>query len=123
MTVHEQLSVAEVAYLLQIDTGDVIHALLGVQSILIVPEDGISPIEPFHTSLQDFLTMRVRSHDLFINLSVRYLLITMDCLAVMVVHNGCNILEHAHLGWACRMWSNYLLDAIQEQCYGDSFFS
>jgi len=123
MTVHEQLSVAEVAYLLQIDTGDVIHALLGVQSILIVPEDDTSPIRPFHTSLRDFLTTRARSHDLFINLSVRYLSISMDCLAVMVVHNGCNILEHEHLGWASRRWSDYLLDAIQEQGYDNSFFS
>jgi hypothetical protein len=122
VTVHEQLSVAEVAYLLQIDTGDVIHALLGVQSILIVPEDDISPIRPFHTSLRDFLTTRARSHDLFINLSVRYLSISADCLAVMVVHNSCDILERKQLGWG-RMWCNYLLYAIQEQGSDDSFFS
>jgi hypothetical protein len=123
MTVHEQLSVAKVAYLLQIDTRDVIHALLGVQSILIVPEDDISPIRPFHTSLRDFLTTRARSHDLFINLSVRCLSITMDCLAVMVVHNSCDILEHEQLGWACWMWGNYLLYAIREPGSDDPLFS
>ena len=123
MTVREQLSVAEVAYLLQIDTGDVIHALLGVQSILIVPEDDVSPIRPFHTSLRDFLTTRARSHDLFINPSVRHLSIASDCLAIMVVHNGYNILEHKQLAWACRMWGYYLLYAIREQCSGNSFIS
>jgi NACHT domain len=123
MTARERLSVADVAYLLQIDTGDVIHALLGVQSILIVPEDDISPIRPFHTSLRDFLTTRARSHDLFINPSVRHLSIASDCLAVMVVHNGYNILEHKQLAWACRMWSHYLLYAIRQQGSDDSFFS
>jgi hypothetical protein len=123
MTVREGLSVADVAYLLQIDTGDVIHALLGVQSILIVPEDDVSPIRPFHTSLRDFLTTRARSHDLFINPSVRHLSIASDCLAVMVVHNGYNILEHKQLAWACRMWSRYFLYAIREQGSDDSFFS
>jgi hypothetical protein len=122
MTVHEQLSVAKVAYLLQIDTGDVIHALLGVQSILIVPEDDVSPIRPFHTSLRDFLTTRARSHDLFIDLSVRYLSITMDCLAVMVVHNGYDILECKKLGWG-QMWCDYLLYAIREPGSDDSLFS
>jgi NACHT domain len=123
MTVRERLSVADVAYLLQIDTGDVIHALLGVQSILIVPEDDVSPIRPFHTSLRDFLTTRARSHDLFINPSVRHLSIASDCLAVMVVYNGYNIFEHKQLAWACRMWSRHLLYAIQEQGRDDSFFS
>jgi hypothetical protein len=118
----EQLSVADAAYLLQIDTGDVIHALLGVQSILIVPEDDRSPIRPFHTSLRDFLTTRARSNDLFINLSVRYLSITTDCLAVMVVHNGNDIFKHKQLAWVCRMWCHYLLCAIREQGNDDSFF-
>ena len=123
MMVHEGLSVADVAYLLQIDTGDVIHALLGVQSILIIPQDDVSPIRPFHTSLRDFLATRARSHDLFINPSARHLSIASDCLAVIVVNNGYNILEHKQLAWACRMWCYHLLYAIQEQGSDDSFFS
>ena len=99
MIVHKRLSVVDVAYLLQIDTGDVVHALLRVQSILIIPEDDISPILPFHTSLRDFLTMRAHSHDLFINPSVCHLSIASDCLAVMVAHNGYNILEYKQLAW------------------------
>jgi len=122
VTVSERLSVADVAYLLQIDTGDVIHGLLGVQSILIVPEDDVSPIRPFHTSLRDFLTTRARSHDLFINRSVRHLSIASDCLAVMVVYNSYNILEHKQLAWACRLWSQHLLSAIRKQGSDDSSF-
>jgi hypothetical protein len=41
----------------------------------------------------------------------------------MVDHNGCDILEHEQLDWACRMWSNYLLYAIQERGSDDSLFS
>jgi hypothetical protein len=60
---------------------------------------------------------------LFINPSVCHLSIASDCLAVMVVHNGDNILEHKQLAWACRMWINHLLYAIREQGSDDSFFS
>jgi hypothetical protein len=40
----------------------------------------------------------------------------------MIVHNGCDILKHTQLGWVCRIWSDYLLSAIQEQGNDDSFF-
>jgi hypothetical protein len=46
----------------------------------------------------------------------------MDCLAVMVVHNSCDILEHEQLGWG-QMWCDYLLYAIREPGSDDSLFS
>jgi hypothetical protein len=122
MTVtEEQLSVVDLAYLFQIETGDVIHALLGVQSILVVPDDDESPIRPFHTSLRDFLTTKARSNELFINPPVRHLSIASDCLAVMVVHNGDDFSAHKGLKFACRSWSHHLLLAIQQEG-GDNFF-
>jgi hypothetical protein len=122
MTVtEEQLSVVDLAYLFQIETGDVIHALLGVQSILVVPDDDESPIRPFHTSLRDFLTTKARSNELFINPPVRHLSIASDCLAVMTVHNGDDFSAQKGLTFACRSWSRHLLLAIQQEG-GDSFF-
>ena len=39
ITISQQLSITDLACLLQIESGDVIHALEGVQSIIMVPED------------------------------------------------------------------------------------
>ena len=117
----EHLSVVDLAYLFQIETGDVIHALLGVQSILVVPDDDESPIRPFHTSLRDFLTTQARSNEFFINAPVRHLSIASDCLAVIVAHNGDDFSAHKGLEFACRSWSHHLLLAILQEG-GENFF-
>jgi hypothetical protein len=98
----EHLSVVVLAYLLRIEIGDVIHALLRVQSILVVPDDDESPIRLFHASLRDFLTTRARSNELFINPPVRYLSIASDCLAVMLAHNEDDFAAPEGLGFTCR---------------------
>jgi hypothetical protein len=123
MTVREHLCIVDLAYLFGIETGDVIHALLGVQSILIVPENDELPIRPFHTSLRDFLTTKARSNDLYINPPVRHLEIASDCLTVMVVHNGDDILTHKGLKFAGRSWIHHLLCAIQEEGGDNLLFS
>jgi hypothetical protein len=122
MTITEEdLSIVDLAYLFQIETGDVIHALLGVQSILVVPDDDESPIRPFHTSLRDFLATKARSNELFINPPVRHLSIAFDCLAVVTLHNGDDFSGRKGLEFACRSWSRHLLLAIRQEG-GDSFF-
>jgi hypothetical protein len=122
MTVTEEdLSIIDLAYLFQIETGDVIHALLGVQSILVVPDDDESPIRPFHTSLRDFLTTKARSNELFIDPPVCRLSIASNCLAVIIAHNGDDFSADEGLRFACRSWSRHLLFAIQQKG-GDDFF-
>jgi hypothetical protein len=115
MTVSEQLSITDLACIFQVETGDVVHALLGVQSILIVPEDDDQPPRPFHTSLRDFLTTRARSGDFFINPSTRHLSIASDCLTAMTGCNGDEIFERGGLKFAARSWIHHLLCAIQEE--------
>ena len=56
MIAAEYLSIADLTCLFGIEAGDVIHALLGVQSILIIPENDQQLIRPFRASLRDFLT-------------------------------------------------------------------
>jgi hypothetical protein len=92
----------------------VIHALLGVQSILVVPDDDESPIRPSHTSLRDFLTTQARSNEFFINAPVRHLSIASDCLAVIVAHSGDDFSAHKGLEFICRSWSHHLLLAVQQ---------
>jgi hypothetical protein len=67
ITIPEPFSIMDLAHFLQIEGGDVIHALQGVQSIIMVPKDDERPVRLFHTSLQDFLTTLAHSHDFFIN--------------------------------------------------------
>jgi hypothetical protein len=115
MTVSEQLSVKDLACIFQVETGDVVHALLGVQSILIVPEDDDQPPRPFHTSLRDFLTTRARSGAFFINPSTRHLSIASDCLTAMTACKGDVIFERGGLRFAACHWIHHLLCAIQEE--------
>jgi len=92
----------------------VIHALQGVQSIIMVPEDDDGPVRLFHTSLRDFLTTQARSHDFFINPVTSHLSVAADCLTVMTAHHGGPFYEIRVLKYAARRWCNHLLSAIKE---------
>jgi hypothetical protein len=114
VTVKTPLSIMDLGCLFQIEAGDVVHALQGVQSILNVPEDDEQPIQLFHTSLQDFLTTEARSKDFFVNPAICHLSIVTACLAVMPVHSDDDFYELGGLKFAARSWSYHLLCAIQE---------
>jgi hypothetical protein len=123
ITIPEPLSITDLACLLQIEGGDVIHALQGVQSIIAVPEDDEQPVRLFHTSLRDFLTTLTRSHNFFINPVTSHLSVAADCLTVMTAHHGDIIYEIRVLAYAARWWCNHLLSAIEEGGGSDSLFS
>jgi hypothetical protein len=122
ITIREPVSIMDVACLLQIEGGDVIHALQGVQSIIMVPEDDEQPVRLFHTSLRDFLTTQARSQHLFINPVACHLSIAIDCLAVMTAHHGDIFYEIEILKYAARMWCHHLLSAITEDGGDDYLF-
>jgi hypothetical protein len=115
MTIAVHLSIMDLACLCNIEAEDVIHRLLGVQSILIIPEDDEQPIRPFHTSLRDFLTTETRSNNLCIDLPARHLSIASDCLIAMTVHGGNEFFESRGLRFASHNWIRHLLSAIQEE--------
>jgi hypothetical protein len=123
ITILKPLSIMDLAHLLQIEGGDVIHALQGVQSIIMVPEDDEQPLQLFHTSLQDFLTTQARSQHLFINPITCHLSIAIDCLAVMTAHHGDIIYEIPILIYAAGNWCHHLLSAIKEGGGGDYLFT
>ena len=110
--ISEPASITDLACLLQIEGGDVIHALLGVQSIIMVPEDDKQPVRLFHTSLRDFLTTQACSQH-FINPAICHLSIAIDCLAIMTAHHGDIFYEIRILKYAARMWCHHLLSAIK----------
>ena len=109
------MSVVDLGCLLQIDAGDVIHALQGVQSILVIPEDDVQPVRLFHTSLRDFLTTKSRSKSLFVNHPTRHLLLVGDCLGVMRLHSGDDFMGVKVLEYASQNWLHHLLFAIEEE--------
>ncbi|KIM72955.1 hypothetical protein PILCRDRAFT_15647 [Piloderma croceum F 1598] len=61
------MSVTALGHLLQLDPADILEALLGIQSILMIPGDDDQPVQLFHTSLRDFLTSKPRLGGFFIN--------------------------------------------------------
>ena len=117
------LSITDLACLLQIEGGDVIHALQGVQSLIMVPEDDEQPVRLFHTSLRDFLTTQARSQHLFIGPVTCHLSVAIDCLAVMTAHHGDIFYEIPMLKYAARTWCYHLLSAIEEGGGDDYLFS
>jgi hypothetical protein len=122
ITIPQPLSITDLGCLLQIEGGDVIHALQGVQSIIMVPEDDEQPIRLVHTSLRDFVTTQLRSHDFFINPAASHLSAAADCLTAMTAHHDGIIYEIKVLEYAARRWCNHLLSAIQEGGGSDCLF-
>jgi hypothetical protein len=119
ITIPTPLSITDLAFLLQIEGGDVIHALEGVQSIIMVPEDDEQPVRLFHTSLRDFFTTQTRSQHLFIDPATSHLAIATHCLAVMTLHCGDIIYEVKMLDYAAQSWCHHLFSAVKEGGGGD----
>jgi len=117
------LSIMDLACLLQIEGGDVIHALQGVQSIIMVPEDDKQPVGLFHTSLRDFLTTQAHSQGFFISPVASHLGIAADCLAAMTAHHSDIFYEIHTLQYAVQEWGHHLYSAIKEGGGGVGLFA
>ncbi|KIM73967.1 hypothetical protein PILCRDRAFT_55410, partial [Piloderma croceum F 1598] len=102
------VSITGLACLLQIEGGDVIHALQGVQSIIMVPENGEQPVQLLHTSL-DFLTTQACSQHLFIDPATCHLSMATNCLSAMTAHHGDIIYKIEVLHYAAWKWCHHLL--------------
>jgi hypothetical protein len=122
-TILEPFSIMDLACLLQIRSADVIDALQGVKSIIMVPKVDEQPVLPLHPSLQDFLTTRARSRSFFISPVASHLQIAGDCLAVMTAHHGDIVYEIHALKYAARSWCHHLYSAIKERGGGVGLFA
>ena len=123
ITIPILLSIMDLACLLQIEGGDVIHALQGVQSIIMVPEDDKQPVGLFHTSLRDFLTTQAHSQGFFISPVASHLGIAADCLAAMTAHHSDIFYEIHTLQYAVQEWGHHLYSAIKEGGGGVGLFA
>jgi hypothetical protein len=110
----EPLSITFLGRLLRLRTGHIVHSLLGTQSILMIPEDDDQAIQPFHTSLPDFLKTESRSKKFFIDPPHCHLFIMTNCLAAMMVHPTEDIFYDGEQLYACMNWCYHFYQAFVE---------
>ena len=123
MLLSDPLPVKSLATLLRLDPAHILHALRGLQSILIIPEDDNNPIRPIHTSLRDFLTSQERSNDLFIHPEERHFDIAIDCLQILCVSNSGPFFDttgYSAQRYACCEWIFHLHGSMKIEVLDDS---
>ena len=120
------LPIKLLATLLRLDPARILHALRGLQSILIIPEDDDNHIRPIHTSLRDFLTSQERSNDLFIRPKERHFDIAIDCLRIICVSNTGPFFDttgYSAQRYACCEWIFHLHSSMRIEMLDDSLIS
>ena len=123
MLLMKPLPIKSLATLLRLDPARILHALRGLQSILVIPEDDDNPIRPIHTSLRDFLTSQERSNDLFIRPKERHSDIAIHCLQILCVSNSglfFNTTEYSAQGYACCEWIFHLHGSMKTEMLDNS---
>ena len=126
MLLTKPLPIKSLATLLQLDPARILHALRGLQSILIIPEDDDNHIQPIHTSLRDFLTSQERSNDLFIRPKERHFDIAIDCLRILCVSNTGPFFDttgYSAQRYACCEWIFHLHGSMKTEMLNDSLIS
>jgi hypothetical protein len=121
MLLMSPLSITALAHLLQLDTAEILQALLVVQSILMIPGDDDHPVQLFHTSLRDFLTTQSRSGGFFIDPTTHHITITANCLEVMNALPGDDVFHGEIQEYACNNWCCHFYLALREG--GHNFFN
>ncbi|KIM80280.1 hypothetical protein PILCRDRAFT_9808 [Piloderma croceum F 1598] len=106
------LSIRSLAHLLQLQAVDIVQALLGTQSILMIPGDDSQPIRLFHTSLRDLLTSQSRSHEFFIDPSPRHFAIAIDCLTIIGIPLKKGIIYCGAQKYACLNWCYHFYQSL-----------
>lgn len=105
------IPITSLACLLQLKTDEILHALVGIQSILRIPGDNDQPLQVFHTSLRDFLTLR--SSEFFINPPIRHLYITTHCLTVIgLMPEDSSFYDKREQEYACFNWCHHLYQGL-----------
>jgi hypothetical protein len=109
MLLSSPIPVTSLACLLQLRADeDIVQTLLGVQSILMIPGNNDQPIQPFHTSLRDFLILEQHSNQFFINPSTHHFSIANDCLTIITQPPDKDIFYKGGQEYACLNWCYHL---------------
>ena len=119
MLLNYLLPITSLAFLLRLETAEVLQALLGLQSILLIPADDNQPIRLFHTSLRDFLSAQSRSGIFFIDPPTRHFVIATDCLVSIAAQPENGVVYDGAQEYACLNWCDHFRRALTDDG-GDS---
>jgi hypothetical protein len=115
MVLQELLSVVHLASLLHLDKAAVRHALMKIQSILVIPASDEEDIQLVHTSLRDFLVSKERSQKFYIDPPAQHFSITIDCLRVMAASSSEFFLDGYGELYSSSNWCYHFNKGLQER--------
>jgi hypothetical protein len=115
MILEDNQSVSFLSSLLYLQYEEVLHELLGVQSIIKIPGNDNEPITLYHTSLRDFLTLKSRSEQYFIDPPQQHLHLAIHCLKHLAESPSKDFFEVDVAKYACFTWPHHIILGFQEQ--------
>ena len=115
MILKDNQSISFFSSLLNVHYEEVIHELLGVQSIIKIPGDDHQPIMLYHTSLRDFLTIKSRSEQYFIDPPLQHRHMAIHCLKHLAEYPSNDFCEGDVADYACFNWPFHLLLGFQKK--------
>jgi hypothetical protein len=102
------LTVHALEQFLRLQSGGVRLALCGCQSILVIPDaDDDGTIQPYHASLQDFLTDHDRAGNHFLDATNHHISILVDCLKFTIADAENNTGGGKHVDYAWQNWCHH----------------
>ena len=108
-------SITFLGSLLHLQNEEVFCELLGVQSIIKIPGNDDEPVMLYHTSLQDFLTIKSRSKQYYIDPPLQHLHLAIHCLKHLGEYPSKDFFEGDVIEYACFHWSHHLLIGFRDQ--------
>ncbi|EGO03035.1 hypothetical protein SERLA73DRAFT_158691 [Serpula lacrymans var. lacrymans S7.3] len=103
------LSIKELATFLNIPPRTLVEYFLSIQSILLIPESDIDPVQLVHTSLRDFLMIPARSGTYFIDPPIRHISIAIGCLDIMTKNKTEFLFEKEPLHSSLDPWLHSMI--------------
>ena len=115
MVLEDNKSISFLSSLLSLQHEEVICELLQVQSIIKIPGDDDEPIMLYHTSLRDFLTIKSRSKQYFIDVPLQHLHLAICCLKHLAESPSKHFFEGNVAEYACFNWPHHICLGFQIQ--------
>ena len=114
MVLQTNQSINSLSSLLDIQAAEIVLDLLKVQSIVKIPGDDNELIMLYHTSLRDFLTIKSRSGNYFIDPPLRHIHLALDCLQCLAKDSSEDFFDSSP-GYAIGGWPHHIILGLQEQ--------
>ena len=115
MILEDNKSISFLSSLLSLQHEEVICELQDIQSVIEIPGHDDEPIMLYHTSLPDFLTIKSRSKQYFIDPPLQHLCLAIHCLKHLAECPSKSFFEGDVADYACFNWPHHILSGFQMQ--------